>query len=68
MGQLVAAAHSLLQPLGYLLKEEKQVSPFIEHHVPELQVSVHDVFLEDNKMVCIMKVSEGSCKVFGKVG
>lgn len=41
------------------MKEEKQVSPFIEHHVPELQVSVHNVFLEDNNMVCIMKVSKG---------
>lgn len=39
------------------MKEEKRSLPLIEHHVPKLQVSVHNVFLENNRhMVCTVKV------------
>lgn len=39
------------------MKEEKRSLPLIEHHVPKLQVSVHNVFLENNRhMVCTVKM------------
>ena len=56
-GLWVVAARSLSQPRGYITKEEKRSLPLIKHHVPKLQVSVHNVFLENNRhMVCTVKM------------
>lgn len=42
------------------MDEETGILPLVEHHVPQLQVSVHDVLLQNNRhMVYITNVRGG---------